>query len=103
MHFTSLDSRSETQLGFETYENLSTNQLSNGSMWSHLAFCSGSLKDLGMRVKYLPIFSHRSDWGNQPLWACMAWYLASCLAMSLQGRKQEDCNYNSKQQHTNGL
>lgn len=31
MHFTSLDSRSETQLGFETYENLSTNQLSNRS------------------------------------------------------------------------
>lgn len=31
MHFTSLDSRSETQLGFETYENLSTNQLSKRS------------------------------------------------------------------------
>lgn len=41
-----------------------------------------------MREKYLLIFSHRSDCGTQPLWAWMAWYLASCLAMSLQGRPE---------------
>lgn len=41
-----------------------------------------------MRAKYLPIFSHRSDCGTQPLWAWMAWYLASCLAMSLRGRRE---------------
>lgn len=33
IHFTSLDSRSETKPGFETYENLSTNQPSNSLIY----------------------------------------------------------------------
>lgn len=51
---------------------------------SYLAFCSGSWKYFGMRAKYLLNLSHKSDFGTQPLWAWMAWYLASCLVISLK-------------------
>lgn len=59
------------------------------SVWPHLALRSGSFKYLGMSEKYFPIFSHRSDWGTQPLWAWMTWYLASCLAMSLREKEKD--------------
>lgn len=50
----------------------------------HLWSFSGSLKWEGTREKNLLIFIQRSDWGTQPLWACMAWYFAICLAMCLK-------------------
>lgn len=51
---------------------------------TYLRFWTGSLKWVGTSEKYLPILSQRSDCGTQPLWAWMAWYLASCRAISLR-------------------